>query len=167
MQDMHAIYRQPSPGFFRLMFAKKFLDNTVKPQEGSTFAQTKGFSICQYTPTTLEKVGRVFQWGVAGFLDFFLRNFKNPLMIITLTAIAMVVTTFCFYPIVTFAGIVAVIPFLQYVITPTVLLAITFGIAQLTILGICLRTLGRLNNQGLMGRYNAGELKPILIGQKV
>jgi hypothetical protein len=78
----------------------------------------------------------------------------------------MVIVTFCFYPVGIFAGLIVVLPFLQYVITPTVLLATVFVCAQLTILGVSLRALGRLNNADLMERYCRGDLMPSFVGEK-
>ena len=150
------IYHSPSPGLLRLIWAKGFYSQENPTQKAHSF---------QYPKNWTEKAGDCLRWGIGSFADFSLRNYNNPVVIIALTALVMFAVTIAFYPVTAWAILVTVLPFAAK-ITPAMLLLTTYVSLQLTITGIGLRALGRLNNPKLMAKYNKGELIPVYVGTK-
>ena len=144
------IYHSPSPGLLRLICAKDFYDPTTQ-------------QIFKRSKNGLEKTGDFLQWGVNSSLDFLMRKYNNPLVIIALTALLMLVVTIAFYPLVAWGMMVTVAPCASS-ITPGMLLFATYLTLQLTITGVGIRALGRLSDKQFMKRYNNGELIPLYIG---
>jgi hypothetical protein len=104
--------------------------------------------------TCMERLGGYMVTPLLGPAHFCMKNIRNPLMIAALTVSALFFATLLYYPS-TLALIVAGIPAIKMGSYLTV---------QTTILGLCLRTLGRLNNEELMQKWDAGKLKPIAVG---
>lgn len=103
-----------------------------------------------YTQNNLEKVGNFLSRPVLGPLDFSVRNGRNPLFILALTVVGVFTATMLFYPAV-----------IAQAITPLALLVIKTGsfiALQSAILGLGLRTLGRLNNPELMKAWDNAEI---------
>lgn len=113
---------------------------------------TEGQHKFHYTPNNCERFGNFIAQPVLKPLDFTLRNSRNPLFIMALTIIAICATTVLFYPSI-IAGFFSAI----------VLISLKIGLYSLlvtTITGLCLRTLGRLNNRILMDKWDKGEIVP-------
>jgi len=110
-----------------------------------------------YEKNRLEKLGSLLRGGVDYVLDFTLKEIKNPVMVVALTALAALSTTFVFYP--------HYLPFVNMV-KPWMIRAAMYGSLEATILGIGLRNLGRLNNDLLREKWNRGELEPVYIGDR-
>ena len=114
-----------------------------------------------YEPIPLRQ-NKVEKWG--GFLikplvqpgDFALRNIRNPLFITAIVIISLALTTLIFYP--------ALIP--AFILSDAVKLGL-YVMTQSTIIGLCLRTLGRLNNQELIDAWTNKELVPVRIGSEI
>ncbi len=76
-------------------------------------------------------------------------------MIIALTIAALFVATMIFYPSV-IAGI--------FFISGAIIKLSLFALAQMTVLGVGLRTLGRLTNPKLMSEWEKGNLNTQAVG---
>lgn len=85
---------------------------------------------------------------------FCMKNIRNPLMIVALTLGALFVSTLLFYP-ATLSAIIVAIPAIKLIAYATV---------QMTIIGLCVRTLGRLGNKELMEAWDARQLIPVGLG---
>lgn len=130
--------------YLRFAGAREF---TYRDQKDTSF---------KYTKNRCEKIGHALAKPVIGPLDFIGRNSRNPLLIAALTITAVFVATLIFYP-----SVIAI------VFTATVVVclkAAAFTLTQAAIVGLCLRTLGRLNNQELMRKWAAHRLSPQSIG---
>jgi Ca2+/Na+ antiporter len=143
--------------YFSFVGAREFWDRETK----QVFAPPK---------SRLETVG---EWVAAPILkttDFAFRNIKNPLFILALTVAALAAATILFYPTQVVAAIALVMPPLL-LITPAMLkFGLYLGI-QTTLIGLFLRTWGRLAPDGeLMQAWNtrlpdgARRLEPIPLG---
>lgn len=118
------------------------------------FAYKEGLRPFPLRKGLLEKLGGVFVKPVMQSGDYILKNVRNPLFLTAIVVSALALTTLIFYPTV-FSGIFSIAPAIRlsaYILT------------QSTILGLCLRTLGRLNNLPLMQAWKNQELQPIPIG---
>lgn len=144
------VYGPKSPGFWKLLFAKDFVLNATG-------------EVYEYKQNIVERIGRAFRWGVGSFLDFFVSHFKICVTVIVLTLLSFLVVSICFYDVVVFK----VLPFMLYVIKPTVLKTACYVVIQTTIFGVALRTIGRLSNKDFMEEYSKGDLRPILTGMKL
>jgi len=117
--------------------------------------ETKGdFS---YNPNALEKLGGYLVAPLMKPSDSLLKNIRNPLVITALTIGAIFVATLVFYPAV-------VVSLLQNI---TVLKFAICSLVDVTILGLGLRTLGRLGvsgDNGLLSAWDKGEIIPVPIG---
>jgi hypothetical protein len=140
------INRQSS---FAFVFAKSFVH---KDRE----------SFFDYKKNKIEKVGSFLRSGVGESLDYFLRNIKDPITIVALTSISMVAATICFYP----AQSMALVPFITH-IKPYMVKFSLYLISQITVLGIGLRTFGRLNNLELMEQWNNKSLITQIPGDQI
>lgn len=132
------------PDYIRFTFAKDF---TWKEASATPF---------KYTKNKYEKIGNLFTKPILKPIDFSLRNGRNPLFIIAMTIGALFSATLLFYPWVV-AG----------VFTPAIaagIKATAFTLTQSSIVGLCLRTLGRLNNQELMQEWDQHRIAPRGIG---
>lgn len=119
--------------------ARKFVSadgETFKPQTGR------------------EKIGGFLAYPILKPAHFCMKNIRNPLMIAALTVSALFLSTLLFYP-ATLSAILVAVPAIKL----TAYLAV-----QTTIIGLCLRTLGRLGNKELMEKWDAGQLMPVGIG---
>jgi hypothetical protein len=121
--------------------------------------------VFQYQKNTMEKMGHVLRFGLGSIADLILREIKNPIMIIALTAIGFLIATFLFYPTVTLAIIAKVFPFIYAIKFWMIKLAIYISL-QLTVLGVSLRTLGHLQNKFLMDEWSNGNLESVFIGDR-
>lgn len=114
---------------------------------------TKG--MFNHVPNRLEKLGGRLIAPLFTPADKVLRNIRNPLLIAALTISGIFFTTLLFYPSV-------------FVLLTSCVLAIkitAFTLLQTTILGLCLRTLGRLSpSNELLKAWDNKELVPVPIG---
>lgn len=101
-----------------------------------------------------ERVGSVLIAPFSKPSDYAIRNIRNPLFILSMTLTALFFTTLLYYPKVVSTVVVGA-PFLRFV---------AFILTESAILGICLRTLGRLQNRKLMNEWDAKNLIPLPIG---
>jgi len=127
--------------YFRFVTAREFAD----AQTNAPFA---------YSKSRLEKVGEVLASPLARPGDYVLKNIRNPLFITAAVIVGLMLTTLIFYP--------AVIPGLLAI--TSVLKAGAFALTQTALTGLCLRTLGRLNNSGLMAAWDSRQLQPVRLG---
>lgn len=65
----HAIYHAPSPGLLRLIFAEGFYN--IETQQ-----------LHHYPKTKLERFGGYLRLGLGSFVNFALRYYNNPIVII-------------------------------------------------------------------------------------
>ena len=127
--------------YFRFLGAKEFVYTDTK----ATF---------EYQQNLLEKTGRFLAYPIWHSGDFMIRNIRNPLFVTAIVAAGIALTTLLFYPSV-FTGVlwgVGALKFPAYLIT------------QSTILGVGLRTLGRLSNSQLMMSWDARQIEPLRVG---
>lgn len=127
--------------YCRFAMAREF----VHKETGSPFI---------YAKKRLEKIGDLLASPLIKPGDFVLKNIRNPLFVTAAVIIGLALTTLLFYP--------AIIPSLV-LFTFTVKAGI-FLLCQSTILGIGLRTLGRLGHPELMSAWDRQKLAPVPIG---
>ena len=125
--------------YIAFALARKFVTN-----EGETF-QSQTFQ---------EKLGGYLVTPLLKPAHFCMKNIRNPLMIVALTLGALFVSTLLFYP-ATLSAIMLAVPVIKLT---------TYLTLQTTIVGLCLRTLGRLANRELMEAWDAHQLTPIGLG---
>lgn len=118
----------------------------------------------QYEPNRLERVGSALRWGVGSALDITLREIRNPVVVLALTALAMVVATAFYYPVIALGVVHAVVPFVFSIKLWMIKLACYIAV-QSTLLGVGMRTVGRLLNEPLVDEWNKG-LEPVYLGDK-
>lgn len=146
--------------YLRFVGAKYFWDR----QNDVIFVAPKGY---------LERVGEVLTFPLIRPLDFALRNLQNPLFITALVIVGIVATSILFYP-ATFISVIGTVVPPLLLITPSVGKFTLYLLLQSTILGLFMRTWGRLNpSGGIMAAWNQrndlGErrLVPITIGVRI
>lgn len=130
------------------------------------FVMAKGFVTghgeFNYHKNWLEVGGGKLAFPSIGALDLGLRNFKNPLVIVSLAVAAIAIVTLVFYT----AEVVAFVPVLK-LITPAVIRAALFTWSEMTIAGLGMRAFGRLCNAELMNAWRKREVAPLPIGAVV
>lgn len=120
----------------------------------------------EYPKNLLERIGDRLVKPVASTTDFLLVNIRNPLMILALTVAAIALVTIAFYPTVFMNALGAVIPFV-FSIEPWMVKLAVFAAVEINILGVGLRTLGRLTNKVLMQAWTNKEIIPISLGTQI
>lgn len=100
-----------------------------------------------YAKTRLEQLGDVLVYPVMRITDHAMRNIRNPLMILSVTLTAIIAVTILFYPEELARVVTRAIPMAQQV-KPWMIKAALYTTLQVLILGIGLRTLGRLDPSG-------------------
>jgi membrane-bound ClpP family serine protease len=135
--------------YFRFSLAKSF--------------QTANGELFNYNKNRLDTVGSVVFKPLSIFVDHTLRNIRNPLMITVLTIIAIAATTFAFYPTFVLTSIGKILP-LALQLQPWVVKLAVFTAIEIQILGLGLRTLGRLSNPVLIQAWIKREISPLSIG---
>ena len=139
--------------YFQFAFAKEFR----MAETGEKF---------EYAKTVLEHAGRVLTKPLLGLGDHSLMNLTNPLMIVALTTASAVAVTIAFYPKQLMDAISKVVPPVRKIKAEHVKLGL-FILVEATILGIGLRTFGRLSNSSLMAAWTQRTIMPILLGTVV
>lgn len=113
--------------------------------------------------SSLEKVGHALASVVMKPLDLVMREFRNPAVIVALTVAMLAATSLVFYPVHTMAIAYKLFPFLKAIQAHHVKAAL-FAVSQTVILGLGLRTVGRLSNPELMAAFQSREIIPLSIG---
>lgn len=126
------------------------------------------YSHCQdqvfsYPKNWTEKVGNALLIPFTLPTDRALQNIKNPLVITTLALVAIALVTIAFYPVQFVNAVETVAPFI-FKIQPYTLKFCAYMATQAIILGLGLRTLGRMNNPHLIGEWNPRKLIPLFLG---
>lgn len=122
-----------------------------------------------YAKTRLEQLGDFLVYPVMRVADHTMRNIRNPLMILSVTLTAILAVTILFYPEELMKLVVKGIPIAQK-FKPWMVKAALFTAFQVTILGIGIRTLGRLDPSGeLWNLWNQGprDIMPIAVGTQI
>jgi hypothetical protein len=101
----------------------------------------------EYAKTRLEQLGDILVYPTMRISDHAMRNIRNPLMILTVTLTAILAVTILFYPEQLMRGIARALPMAEQV-KPWMIKAALYTALQGMIVGICLRTLGRLDPSG-------------------
>ena len=122
----------------------------------------------EYSKNFLERIGDILLKPTLGPVDLLLRNIKNPLTILALAVTAIFITTIIFYPAEAAKAATTLAPFLVHV-EPWMTKFALFSAMNVNILGLGLRTLGRLCNKELMPAWEAQPraIKPIAIGTAI
>lgn len=137
-----------SPSFFPRFWAFS-IAYSFRDKEGNSFI---------YEKNTLEKAGHFLRLGVGMATNTLFREIRNPIMIIALTALALLGVSIAFYPATALNVIASVCPILLKT-KPWMARFALYLLCQSTILGIGLRTLGRLNNDLLVKAWKDGTLE--------
>jgi len=121
------------------------------------FVYQDSLSQFHYRQNKLEKVGAflarpIFQPG-----DYLLKNIRSPLFITATVVAGIALTTLVFYP-----GVVPGLLGLANAIKLGV-----YAVTQSTIVGVCLRTLGRLNHRELMEAWAHQRITSVTLGSIV
>lgn len=140
--------------YFRFVFAKSFYTSGDRPEE---FKYDKNF---------IENVGSISTHTVSFVADFMLRHIRNPLMIVALTVAAIAVVTIVFYPGTFVAGVATLFPFVL-AIQPWMVKLSVFAFVQWNIIGVGLRTIGRLSNSTLMNCWVQKDIQAVSIGVEI
>lgn len=122
-----------------------------------------------YAKTRLERLGDFLTYPMMKMADHTMRNIRNPLMILSVTLTAIIGVTILFYPEELMQVVSRAIPIAQQV-KPWMIKATLYTTLQTTILGVGLRTLGRLDPSGeLWNLWNQlpREIVPIAIGTQI
>jgi hypothetical protein len=136
--------------YFAFSFAREFADRETG-------------EIVQRQPSRLEKIGASLAAVLVSPLDAVMREFRNPLVIVALTATVLFFTSIVFYPVQTMAIACRILPFLKYIHAGHIKGAL-YVLSEAVILGLGLRTVGRLSNADLMRAYREKRIIPIPIG---
>ncbi len=137
---------------FHFAFARQFAP--ADPQRSVNIAMNR-----------LEKLGHFLSKPILQPLNFFLREIKNPLVILALTVSLVAIATLIFYPAQFMLVVTTVLPFLAKVEPWMVKLAL-FVCVETVILGIGLRALGRMCNKELRKQWHDQKIVPVHIGAK-
>lgn len=112
----------------------------------------------KHSPNTLEKLGSFLVAPLFNPADKIMKNMNNPVVIVAVTTAGLFAATLAFYP----ATIVHIIDHVW------VLHMASFALSQSAILGIGLRTLGRLSQDcALMQAWKRQELIPLPLGSEL
>lgn len=136
--------------YFQFVFAREFRykgDLSLYPEE----------------PRLLQRLGGALSAPILGISNFLLQNLNNPLLIIAVTIVAIAAVSICFYPAATVAFIGFIAPPLLK-ITPAMIKFALFTVVELTILGLGIRAIGRMNQPKLVELWNQRQLVAIQIG---
>lgn len=141
--------------YFQFAFAKEF-----RLQEN--------YDPFVYPKSALERVGEGLAKPFTGFTDYSLKNIRNPLFITTLAMTAICAVTILFYPDRVVQWVERFIPMVLNV-KPWMVKAGFYTVIQSMILGLGLRTLGRLNNPSLWETWTLEPRKiiPISLGTEI
>lgn len=110
-----------------------------------------------YAKTRLERLGDVMVYPIMRMADHTMRNIRNPLMILSVTLTAILAVTILFYPEELMRTISTLIPIAQK-LKPWMIKGGLFTALQTTILGMGIRTFGRLDPSGAL--WSIWNLKP-------
>jgi hypothetical protein len=113
----------------------------------------------------IERLGDALRWDVGNAADFLLREIKNPIMIVSLTALALLAVSIAFYPAATLAATANVLPIVVY-IKPWMVKFALYIVVQKTLMGVGVRTYGRLCNAQLMNAWHEGSIRAAHIGER-
>lgn len=110
-----------------------------------------------YNKSRMEKIGEFIASPLLKPGDYVLKNMRNPLFITAAVIIGLALTTLVFYP--------ALIPGL--LAFSAGLKGLVFLLTQSSIVGLCMRTLGRLNNTQLMTAWKNREIQIVRVGSMI
>jgi hypothetical protein len=127
------------------------------------FGDQKTKNIYLSHSTRLEEIGDALSSVVMKPIDAVMRGFRNPLVIVALTVSLIFIASLVFYPVQAMAAACRILPFLKHVNAAHVKAAL-FGVSQAVILGLGLRTVGRLSNDDLKDKVRNGRVFPIPVG---
>lgn len=122
-----------------------------------------------YEKTKMERLGDVIVYPIMRISDHTLRNIRNPLMILSVTITAIAVVTILFYPEELVKSVAKVVPYAAH-FKPWMVKVTLYTLLQINVLGLCLRTLGRLDPSGeLWELWDAAPraIFPIGVGTEV
>lgn len=122
-----------------------------------------------YAKTRLERLGDMMTYPVMKIADYALLNIRNPLMILSVTLTAIIGVTILFYPAELMRIVTRLVPLAQK-LKPWMVKGAGYVVLQTTIVGIGLRTLGRLDPSGeLWNRWNHSprQVIPIAVGTQI
>lgn len=112
-----------------------------------------------------EEIGHVMRMGIGSLANTFFTHIKNPTSIVAMTALGSLAVTMAFYPETTLNFIATVCP-IALKIEAWMIRAALYILCQTTVLGLCIRTLGRLDNPELVNNWKAGNLVPVYPGDR-
>lgn len=142
---------QAARDYFGFVFAKDF-----RLQSGEVYHRERN---------GIEGLGERMRWGVENVADFFFRNIRNPVMIVALTALAMLAVTIVYYSEQITAFVAIVLPAAAKV-KPWMLKVALYFLVQSTIASIGIRTFGRFSNAQLVEDWWGGRLEAVYIGDQ-
>ncbi len=116
-----------------------------------------------HQPNSVERVGHSLAAVVISPLDAVLRGIRNPLVVVSTALVLIFLASIAFYPVQTWGLVTTVLPFVSKIQAHHIQ-AVCYGVSQVVILGLGVRTIGRLSNEALMRAYRAKEVVPVPIG---
>ncbi len=122
-----------------------------------------------YAKTRMEHLGDFLAYPLMKITDYAMRNIRNPLMILSVTLTAIIGVTILFYPEELVNVVSRVIPIAQQ-LKPWMIKVALYMTLQITILGIGLRTMGRLNPFGelwIVWNQTPRVIVPIALGTNI
>jgi len=135
-------------------------------QTAYTFYDTTNSQEYQYEKHPLENIGGWLRAPVGIPTNKFLQEIKNPLVILSMVALAGSAITIAFYPREFFHTVKVIVPFVEQV-KPWMVKATLWIIGEATILGIGLRALGRERNPALVAAWKANQIIPLHLGARI
>lgn len=130
--------------------------DSYRQYAGFTFAREffhrDSKEIFHYQKNVLEKAGGALTFVVLKPADKLILKIRSPLVVLSAVIIGIALTTILFYPAQSVAVALYIFPPLVKT-GPRVLKMGAFFLLQSTILGLGIRTLGRLSNPELMGMW--------------
>lgn len=123
------------------------------------FRSVETGDIFSYDKNRMEKIGEALSKPLLSSLDMVTRNIRKPLFVTAVAIAVIVLLTLVFYPS-TFTGVVG------KVVQPWVIKFGCYVALQMTILGIGIRAIGRLQNETIIAAWNAKEIFALQIGME-
>lgn len=129
------------------------------------FAPANSSETVKIAKNRLEKLGELLSRPILKPFNFFLREIRNPLVILSLTVTLVALATLLFYPAQLMLAVSTLLPFLGG-IQPWMAKLAFFGLVEVTVAGIGLRAFGRMCNSQLRRAWEQRQIIPVHLGAK-
>lgn len=139
--------------YFNFVFAREFRN----VDDNQIFA---------YSQTRMQKVGAILSKPIVSLTNYTLLNIRSPIVILSLTIVAIAGVSIMFYPAELVDFLSKIIP-ISHKVEPWMAKMILFLTVQTTILGVGLRAIGRLNNDELWAAWKTRQIYAVVLGAQL